>query len=347
MMQRLRTGMASLREVIALIWTDATGFVRLRLVVALLLIMAASAMTALGPVALKLAVAGFTGEGSGVGISAVTLIGLYVLSQWLARTVGEIRGLVYARAERRMSRMLSERLFAHVMRLPLRFHLERQTGAISQALDNGLNGYQMVLHTLVFTILPVATELGTIVVVLSRLDHPAFLGLFSGAMVAYAVVFWYAAYTIVAAAGAASASQVNATAVMTDSILNYETVKYFTAESVVQERVSRALIQTEDGWVGFYRRYAYNGLGVATIFAGFLAVTILYAAHEVQAGRMTVGSFVLVNTYLLQVVRPVEMLGYAMQSLSQGMAFLAKMFEIFREKPEPFVVAETDTLGGA
>jgi len=317
-MQKLRKSTAHLREVIALIWTDATGFVRFRLVVALLLIMAASAMTALGPVALKLVVDGFTGhaglvgapgaggsagtEGAGgaAGLSVVTLIGLYVLSQWLARTVGEIRGLVYARAERRMSRMLSERLFAHVMRLPLKFHLERQTGAISQALDNGLNGYQMVLHTLVFTILPVATELGTIVVVLSRLDQPAFLGLFAGAIVAYAVVFWYSAFTIMAAAHAASDSQVNATAVMTDSILNYETVKYFTAESVVQERVSRALTQTEDGWVGFYRRYAYNGLGVATIFAGFLGVTILYAAREVQDGHMSVGSFVLVNTYISQ-----------------------------------------------
>ncbi|MFL6605214.1 MAG: ATP-binding cassette domain-containing protein [Steroidobacteraceae bacterium] len=347
MMQKVRRSMASLRQVIGVIWTDAVGFVRLRLIVALLLIIVASAMTALGPVALKLVVDGLAGQASEAGISAVTLIGLYVLSQWLARTVGEIRGLVYARAERRMSRMLSERLFAHVMRLPLRFHLERQTGAISQALDNGLAGYQMVLHTLVFTILPVVTELGTIIVVLSRLDHPAFLGLFSGAMLAYAVVFWYAAYSIMAAARAASDSQVNATAVMTDSILNYETVKYFTAESVVQERVSRALTQTEDGWVGFYRRYAYNGLGVATIFAGFLAVTIIYAAREVQAGRMTIGSFVLVNTYMLQVVRPVEMLGYAMQSLSQGMAFLEKMFDIFREKPEPFVVTDISPTGAA
>src|SRR3984893_2940009 len=205
----------------------------------------------------------------------------------------------------------------------------------------------MVLHTLVFTVLPVATELGTIVVVLDRLQQPAFLGLFSFALVAYAAVFWYSAYTLMSAAHKASDSQVNATAVMTDSILNYETVKYFTAESVVQARVSRALTQTENGWVGFYRRYAYNGLGVATIFAGFLGVTILHAAHEVQGGRMTVGSFVLVNTYMLQVVRPVEMLGYAMQTLSQGMAFLGKMFEIFREKPEPFVVAETDAPGGA
>jgi ATP-binding cassette subfamily B protein len=159
-------------------------------------------------------------------------------------------------------------------------------------------------------------------------------------------VFWYSAYTIMAAARAASESQVNATAVMTDSILNYETVKYFTAESVVQARVSRALSQTEDGWVGFYRRYAYNGLGVATIFAGFLGVTILHAAHEVQGGRMTVGSFVLVNTYMLQVVRPVEMLGYAMQTLSQGMAFLGKMFEILREKTEAFSPGDISAAGG-
>jgi ABC-type transport system involved in Fe-S cluster assembly fused permease/ATPase subunit len=346
MMQTLRRGTASLREVIALIWTDATGFVRLRLLAALTLIVVASAMTALGPVALKLVVDGFTGQASGVGASAITLIGLYVLSQWLARTVGEVRGLVYARAERRMSRMLSERLFAHVMRLPLKFHLERQTGAISQALDNGLNGYQMVLHTLVFTILPVLTELGTIVVVLARLDQPAFLGLFSGALAAYAVVFGYAAHTVVAAARAASNSQINSTAVMTDSILNYETVKYFTAESVVQERVRSALLQTEDGWVGFYRRYAYNGLGIATIFAGFLGVTIIHAAHEVQGGRLSVGSFVLVNTYMLQVVRPVEMLGYALQSLSQGLAFLGKMFEILRQEPEPVAGVESAPPGG-
>jgi ATP-binding cassette subfamily B protein len=349
MMHGLRGSWGSLRQVIALIWADATAFVRFRLLLALVLIVAASAMTALGPVALKYIVDGFTGHrASGLpavgsfisGLSIAALIGLYVLSQWLARTVGEVRGLVYARAERRMARTLSERLFDHVMRLPLRFHLERQTGAISQTLDNGLNGYQMVLHTLVFTILPVATELATIVVVLSRLDHPAFLWLFCAAIVAYAVVFWYAAFTIVAAARAASDSQVTAMALMTDSILNYETVKYFTAEAMVQERASRALAQTENSWVSFYRRYAGNGLAIATIFAGFLLVTILYAAGEVQGGRMSVGSFILVNTYMLQVVRPVEQLGYAVQMLSQGLAFLEKMFAILRERVEPLALPE-------
>jgi ATP-binding cassette, subfamily B, heavy metal transporter len=85
---------------------------------------------------------------------------------------------------------------------------------------------------------------------------------------------------------------------------------------------------------------------VATIFAGFLAVTVIYATHEVQAGRMTVGSFVLINTYMLQVVRPVETLGYAMQSLSQGLAFLEKMIELFREKSEPESLVETAAAMG-
>src|SRR5258708_39451573 len=115
--------MAMLREVIALISTEATGFVRFRLVVALLLIMAASAMTALGPVALKLVVDGFTGQRSGAGISAVTLIGLYLLSPWLGRTGGAIRGLGYAPAQSRKAPGRNERVFAPGRRLPLGFSM--------------------------------------------------------------------------------------------------------------------------------------------------------------------------------------------------------------------------------
>jgi len=343
---RLWSGFSSLREVFYLVWTEASRFVKARLTAVLLLVVTASVLTALGPVALKLVVDGFTGQTKCAPVSPLLLIALYVLSQWLSRTVGEIRGLVYARAERRMFRTLSERLFAHLMQLPLRFHLDRQTGAVSQTLDNGLQGYQLILHHLVFTFLPVTAELGTIILVLTRLAHPVFLVLFCGALVCYAVAFAYAATTISTAAETASAAHVDANAAMTDGILNYETVKYFTAESIIQEKVSRALSRTEVEWVGFYRRYAFNGLSVATIFAAFLGATILYAAHEVQAARMTVGDFVLVNSYMLQVVRPVEMLGYAMQGLSQGVAMLEKMLALFQEAPERQWTDDRVPLGG-
>jgi len=343
---RIRSGASTLREVVGLVWSQASGFVKMRLVVSLVLLVSTSVLTALGPLALKHVVDSFTGQNTGDTVSVTLLIALYVMSQWLARCVGEVRGFLYARAERRMFRTLSEQLFAHVMQLPLQYHLERKTGAINQTLENGLRGYQMIVHHLVFTFLPVIAELGTIIVVLLSLKQPVFFALFTGALICYAIAFAVAATRVAQPARMASSSGVDASATMTDSILNYETVKYFAAEPVVQERVSRALLQTENDWIGFHRRYAANGLAVATIYAVFLGVTILYAARQVDAGQMTVGGFVLINTYMLQVVRPVEMLGYAMQGFSQGIAMLEKMLELFHEKPEPRHVNDLANVNG-
>jgi ABC-type transport system involved in Fe-S cluster assembly fused permease/ATPase subunit len=332
---RRRPSGGTVREIVGIIWSDADRFVKRRLAAVLLLVITASVLTALGPLALKWLVDGFTDQAIGVSLSPSILVGAYVLSQFLARAVGEVRGLVYARAERRMFRVLSGRLFAHILRLPLRFHLDRKTGGISQTLENGLTGYQMTLHHLVFTFLPVTAELGTIIVVLTRLAHPAFLMLFCGALVCYAMAFAYAAATIARAAKSASAAHVDGAAQMTDALLNVELVKYFAAEAIVQERVGRALSRTEAEWVSFYRQYAVNGVTVSTIFAAFLAATTLYAVHEVEGARLTVGDFVLITSYMLQVIRPVEALGYAMQGLSQGAAMLEKMLALFHEKSEP------------
>ena len=329
-----RQGTDHLRELLRLVGSDATTFVKLRLTATLALVVVASILTALGPVALKALVDGFAGNAPGLSFAPLTLIGLYVLSQWLVRVTGEIRGLVYARAERRLFRRLSERLFAHLMRLPLKFHLERQTGAVAQILENGLQGYQLILHHMVFTFLPVIAEFTTIVVVLAHVTRAPLLGLFCTALIGYAGAFAYSARSVSKAAKSASSAHIEANAVMTDGILNYETVKYFNAESIVQDKVRLALTRTEVEWVGFFRRYALNGLSVATIFAAFLAATVLYSSFEVTAGRMTLGAFVLVNSYMLQVVRPVEMLGYAMQGFSQGLAMLDRMFGLFAEVPE-------------
>ncbi len=330
-----RRSRENIRQIVGIVWNDADRFVRRRVVAVLLLVVTASVLTALGPLALKRLVDGFTGETVGNSLSAYMLVGAYVLSQFLARALGEVRGLLYARAERRMFRVLSRRFLAHLLRLPLRFHLDRQTGGVSQALESGLTGYQMIMHHLVFTLLPVTAELGTIVVVLEHLAHPAFLVLFCGALVCYVMVFGRAAKIIARSARSASAAHVNAAAQMTDAILNVELVKFSAAEAVVQERVGDALSRTEAQWANFYRRYAVNGVAVSTIFAGFLAGTTLYAVHEVEGTRLTVGDFVLITTYMLQVIRPVEALGYAMQGFSQGAAMLDGMLALFHEEAEP------------
>ncbi|MFL6604475.1 MAG: ATP-binding cassette domain-containing protein [Steroidobacteraceae bacterium] len=300
-----------------------------------LLVIVTAILTAVGPIALKAIVDAFSAARSAPIKLPVALIAAYVISQWLARTSGEIRSFIFARAERRIFRALGERLFAHLMRLPLRFHLDRQTGAISQTLDNGLQGYQLILHHIVFTCLPVGAQLCTIVLVLARQHQPMFLVIFCAAFVCYVIAFGCSAIATSRAAERASNSLVQANATMTDTLLNYESVKYFTAESLVQERVNRALYNTETEWVAFYRRYAVNGLVIATIFAGFLGLAVVTAASQAIEGRITVGDFVLINAYMLQVMQPVELLGFAVQGISQGMAMLDKMMSLLREHTEP------------
>lgn len=323
------------REVLQLLRREATPFVRLRIASVLVLVVTTAMLTALGPVALKLIVDDFTGSRHRAATYPLLLVALYVVSQWLARAAGEFRGLIYGRIERRMFRTLSERLFAHLMHLPLRFHLNRRTGAISETLTSGLEGFQLILHHLVFTVLPVTAELTTVLVVLGHLAPPPFLALFCGTLVFYAGAFAYSAATLTHTARTASLARVEAGAAITDGLLNYETVKYFTAEAMVQERVAKALTRSETEWVTFYGLYARNGLAVVSIFALFLAAMIWYATVEVRKQYMTVGDFVLVNTYMLQLVRPIEMLGYAMQGFSQGLAMLDRMLRLFREPPEP------------
>jgi ABC-type transport system involved in Fe-S cluster assembly fused permease/ATPase subunit len=331
----MRAGGSRIREILALLAREATPFVRSRLAWVLLLVMAGAILMALGPVALKLLVDGFTGHGHGSAAFALLLVALYALSQWLARIAGEIRGLIYRRIQRRMFRTLSERLFAHLMHLPLRFHLDRHTGAVSETLTNGLEGLQLVLNQLVLTILPVTIELVAVLVVLARMAPPPLLALFCAALVLYTGVFGCSAAAVSKSARTASAARVDAGAAITDGLLNYETVKYFTAESSVQERVAQALARSETEWLAFSRLFARNGVLVASIYAGFLAATTAYATIDTLHGAMTIGDFVLVNTYMLQLVRPLEMLGNAVQSCFQGLAMLGKLTSLFREAPEP------------
>jgi ATP-binding cassette subfamily B protein len=324
----------ALAAVLAFLWGQATPFVKARLGWALVLLMIAAAMTALGPVALQLIVDKLTGHSTSSWPSPLVLAALFALSQWLGRTTGEIRGLTYARAERRMSRMLAKRVFGHVIRLPFRFHVERQTtGAVTQILINGRLGYQMVLHTLVFTILPVVTEVAIMVVVLSRQGQPKFLLLFCTAVGLYALAFVYAARRIMTASRLVSSEQVQANMAIADSIENFETIMCCTGEFAVEAEVDDALRRTEAKEVHFYELFAVNGIGVATIYAGFLAATFWYAIYQQQAGHITIGTLVLVTSYMVQIVRPVESLGYAVQSLSQGVAYLEAMLDVLRETP--------------
>ena len=325
---------AGVSAVLRLIWTDATLYVKVRIVLALLFVTTASTLTALGPAILKHVIDGLASATRQPMNVLIRWAIIYAVVQWGVRALTEARGFVYARAERRMTRKLNSRLFSHLLRLPLRYHLNRKTGGINQAFSNGTQGYQQVMHAACFILLPVTAELATSLLVLSRLGAPIFIALFGGAILFYILVFYYAAKKTLVAARRSATAQIEAAASMTDSLLNYEVVKCFVAEHTFESRVDTALARSEQEGVRVASQFSANGILVGTIYATFLLVTILLATAQVLNGHLTLGAFVLVNTYMAQIVRPIEQLGYAVQTLSQGIAYLHHVLELLRERTE-------------
>lgn len=336
---RFSAASSSIRSALRLLWSEADWVSKRLVLVTLLLVTAASIVSGLAPLVLKIIV-DTLGDVHSPGTSGwlLALVVAYALSQWLARSLVELRGMYHGRTDQRVQRQLSFKLFKHVMSLPLRFHMDRKTGALSQTLTNGLIGYRMMLHHLMLTVLPVVVELGTMAAVLVLLEHTTFLAIISVSVLAYTLAFWNGVVRIRSPARAASNAHIDATAVLTDSIINYETVKYFGAESRVRSRYTEALAETEGQWASLYKRKMENGLVIAGIFALSLGVSVYVAVNKVQQGTMSVGEFVLVNAYILQITRPLEMLGFAFRGIAEGMAFIDKMADLLRQKLEPMVV---------
>lgn len=338
-----------LRQALALAWLEADGFIKRRLFLTLLLVLGTAAFAALAPIALKYAVDGFKrGEGPGPrpelsALGAVAqletvvpavLILVYVGSLWLSRSLGEVRWFFFGTADQRLHRRLSRRLLSHIIDLPLAFHLDRKTGALNQTLVQGLAGYRILIEQAVFTVLPVLLEILIIGVVLALVLEVEFLAILALSVAAYIGVFVLGAARIVGPIRQVSTTQVDAYANLTDSILNTETIKAFNAERHVADRYDEALAHSERWWSVFYWRKSENGVLVAAVFALSIGAAMTLAGTRVQQGALSIGDFVLINAYMLQIVAPLEALGAAFRDIAHGAAFVEKMVGLMAQKPE-------------
>jgi ATP-binding cassette subfamily B protein len=327
------------RSAVELLWTEADAVVRRLIAVTLLLVLGSAVVAGLAPVLLKVVIDRLELTQANTAYSVpFYLIVAYAFSNWLSRTMKELRAMFHGRIDQRIQRQVSHKLLQHVMSLPLRFHLNRRTGALSQTLTNGLIGYRMVLHHFMLTVLPVVVEVTAMCAVLVFLNQGVFLAIIGVSVLFYTLTFWTGISRIGISTRAVADAHIDANAVLTDSILNYETVKCFGAEAEVDRRFCRALIRTEDQWKQLYRKKMENGLVVAAIFALSLGASVYVAAREVQQGTMSIGEFVLVNAYLLQIMQPLEMIGFAFRDVSEGIAFVEKMTEVLDQRQEEDVI---------
>jgi ATP-binding cassette subfamily B protein len=330
-----RTITQALTATFTLIWKEADGFARRQLAFSFVLLLTASLLSALYPVIYKLTIDTFSGHANpSMLIAPGLLVAALVLCNYALSLSMGVRQLVHGRGVQRLNRRISNQLFSHIVRLPLRFHLDRKTGAIGETISQGLNGCQIILQHAVFTFLPVTIEFIAIIVVLVHFRHSAYLGILGVAAVLYGYTFARAAQQIAGPSRKVSDANVEAQATLTDSLMNYETVKYFHAEPSICSRYDDKLADKETAWRRVLRLKTLQSAALSSIFAASMATSLGYAGYEVLHGTMTIGDFVLINTYVSRLIQPLESMGLAARDVSQALAYLERMLDMFREQPE-------------
>ncbi len=330
---RPRSGLKTVASLLPYLWPKDDPVARVRVAVAALFLVCAKVAVVWVPVMYSRAVdalvpaAGATGAAA-VAVVPVALIIGYGLLRVAGSGFGEMRDAVFAAVQQRTVRRVALQTFQHLHRMSLRFHLDRQTGGLSRAIERGTTGIEQVLRLAVFNIIPTLLEVAMVTGILWYVFDWRF------ALVTLLAVGLYLSFTLfftnwrVRIRRAMNETDSDAQSKAVDSLLNYETVKYFGNEAHEARRF-------DESWARYERAAVKNqvtlnllNLGQAVIIALGLAVVMLMAARGVVAGTMTVGKFVLVNTYLMQLYQPLNMLGFVYREIRQGLTDMEQLFRL-------------------
>jgi ATP-binding cassette subfamily B protein len=264
----------------------------------------------------------------------IALVLGYGLLRISASAFGEIRGMLFSRVQARAGRRIGLAVFRHLHQLSLRYHLDRQTGGLSRVIERGTRGISFVLNFLVFNIVPTIIEILLVAAILWRMFDIDF------ALATLGTIGLYVAFTLLFTnwrlrfRREMNETDQDANTKAIDSLLNYETVKYFNNEAHEVRRYDASLTRYEDAYVRSESTLNLLNGGQAAIIATGLTLVMLLAAQGVAAGRMTVGDFVLVNTYLIQLYMPLNILGFAYREIRQGLTDTEAMFTLLSEQEE-------------
>ncbi len=328
-----RRELANLRRVLPYIWTY-----RGRVLVALISLMLAKLAIVGVPIVLKQIVDALDAVLEAEPQVAVAAPLALLLGYGALRLAGsffnEMRDAVFARVRHHAMRRLADRVLSHLHGLSLRFHLERRTGNIIADLERGTSSISSILNYLVFNILPTAAEFALVAVVLLHGYDPRF------AVAVFLTVAVYVVFTLLVTEWRMHfrhtmnrlESEANGQAV--DSLLNYETVKYFNNERLELQRYDRTLSQWEDAAVKSQTSMSLLNFGQGAIIAAGVTVIMIFAAQGVVAGTLTLGDLVLVNTMMLQLFMPLNFLGVIYRMLKYTLADMDRVFRLLDTPPE-------------
>ena len=323
-----RFDFSALGSLMSYLWTANSFELRARVVGALILLVGAMSANVYLPILYKGAVDALDAEAGQVLALPLGLIGAYGLLRLISVAFGELRDAVFAKVTQRAIRTVALQVFRHLHALSLRFHLDRQTGGLSRAIERGTKGIEFVLAFMLFNIIPTMLEILVVCSILWVLYD------FWFAAVTFFTIGSYIAFTLTVTEWRLKYrremntrdSEANTKAI--DSLLNYETVKYFCAEEHEAGRYDRALEHYERAAVISKTSLSALNIGQSSIIAIGLTAVMIMAGQGVVKGNMSIGDFVLVNTYLVQLYLPLNFLGFVYREVKQSLTDMEAMFSI-------------------
>jgi ATP-binding cassette subfamily B protein len=332
-----RESFATIRTLLPYLWPARELELRARVVLALAFLLGAKGFNVYVPILYKRAVDQLNGAAGGASAIVALPLGLilaYGAARVLALGFGELRDAVFAKVAQRAIRRIALLTFEHLHRLSLRFHLERQTGGLSRSIERGTAGIEFLLNFMLFNVLPTLVEIALVCGILwAMLD-----GWF--ALVTLVTILAYIAFTLGITEWRTkyrremnqTDNEANTKAI--DSLLNYETVKYFGNEAHEARRYEKARERYERAAVRSKVTLSLLNVGQAAIIAIGLTIVMVMAAEGVVAKRMSIGDFVLVNTYLIQLYIPLNFLGFVYREIRQSLIDMESMFRLLAVNAE-------------
>ena len=320
----------ALLAILPYLWPRGEFELKARVVLAVVSLVAAKAANVLVPIVYARAVDALTPkEGMGLVVALpIALILGYGLVRVTAAGLNELRNALFAKVQARAGRRVALKVFGHLHNLSMRFHMDRATGGLSRVIERGTRGIATALNFLLFNIIPTILEIFLVAGILWWLFGVSFaltVLLTIGAYVAFTLVFtnWRLAFR-----RAMNDTDQEANTKAVDSLLNYETVKYFNNEAHEARRYDESLSRYEHAYARSEVSLNALNAGQALIMSLGLTVVMLLAGRGIVHGQMTVGDFVMVNTYLIQLYLPLNILGFAYREIKQGLTDMEAMFHL-------------------
>ena len=331
-------GLGIVARVLPYLWPKDAPGLRLRVTLAVGFLLVAKLVAVATPFFYKAAVDRLSGEARDdvwlLGLGAVGLTVAYGMSRITTVAFNEARDAVFARVGQAAVQAVALETFRHIHRMSLRYHITRKTGGLSRIMERGVKGVAFLLRMVLLSLGPLLLELVLVGIILATLFDIRYLLVVLVTMVLYFAFTFRVTEWRVGIRREMNRMDTDANQKAIDSLLNFETVKYFGAEDREARRYDVAMAGFADASVKTAHSLAMLNVGQTVIMTAGLVGVMVMAAAGVQQGRLTVGDFVMVNAYMLQITTPLNLLGMVYREIRQSLIDMAEMFDLLDQPAE-------------